>query len=76
MTQQTADACADKGNLLATVNGAVIDEQLFGNAAFIEGGADGLDEGIDVLLEEELAMAQDAAGVVDERNKPRLFALV
>jgi len=29
---------------------------LFGNAAFVEGGADGLDEGVDVLVEEEFAV--------------------
>ena len=38
---------------------------MLGDAAFVEGGADGLHEGVDVFLEEELAVAEDAAGVVD-----------
>jgi len=42
---------------------------LFGDAAFVESGADGLDEGVDVFLEEELAVAQDSAGVVEEGDE-------
>ena len=74
VAQDAADAGADQGDLLAAVDRAVIDQQLFGDAAFVEGGADGLDEGIDVFLEEELAVAEDAAGVVDEGDEPGLFA--
>ena len=74
MAEQAADAGADEGDFLATVDRAVVDEELLGNAAFVEGGADGLDQGIDVLLEEELAVAEDAAGVVEEGDQLGLFA--
>ncbi len=74
VSQDAADAGADQGDLLAAVDGAVVDEQLFGDAAFVEGGADGLHQGVDVFLEEELAVAQDAAGVVEKGDELRLFA--
>jgi hypothetical protein len=39
-----------------------------------EGGADGLHERVDVFVEEEFAVAKDAAGVVDEGDQLGLFA--
>ena len=74
VAQEAADAGADEGDFLGAVDGAVVDEQLLGDAAFVEGGADGLDERVDVFLEEELAVAEDAAGVVDEGDELGLFA--
>ncbi len=74
VTQDAADAGADEGDLLGAVDGAVVDEQLFGYAAFVEGGAEGLNEGVDVFVEEEFAVAEDAAGVVDEGDELGLFA--
>ena len=74
VAQDAADAGADEGDLLGAVDGAVVDEQLLGDAAFVEGGADGLHEGVDVFLEEELAVAEDAAGVVDEGDELGLLA--
>ena len=74
MTEDAADAGADEGDFLGAVDRAVIDEELFGNAAFVEGGAEGLHQRVDVLLEEELAVAEDAAGVVDEGDEPGLLA--
>ena len=74
VAQDAADAGADEGDLLGAVDGAVVDEQLFGDAAFVEGGADGVDEGVDVFVEEELAVAEDAAGVVDEGDELGLLA--
>ena len=74
MAQDAADAGADEGDLLGAIDRAVVDEELFGDAAFVEGGADGLDEGVDVFLEEEFAVAEDAAGVVDEGDELGLFA--
>jgi hypothetical protein len=53
VAQQAADAGADEGDLLRAVDRAVVDEQLLGDAAFVEGGADGLHESVDVFLEEE-----------------------
>jgi hypothetical protein len=74
VTQDAADAGANESDLLAAVDRAVVDEQLLGDAAFVEGGANGLDHRIDVFLEEELAVAEDAAGVVDKGDQPCLFA--
>src|SRR5690606_7765792 len=74
MAQEATDAGAEEGDFLAAVDGAVVDEELFGDAAFVEGGAEGLDEGIDVFLEEELAVAEDAAGVVEEGDELGLLA--
>ncbi len=72
--QNAADAGADEGDFLGAVDRAVVDEQLFGDAAFVEGGADGLHEGVDVFLEEEFAVAKDAAGIVDEGDQLGLLA--
>ena len=47
---------------------------MLGDAAFVERGADGVDEGVDVFLEEELAVAEDSAGIVDKSDEPGLFA--
>ena len=44
MPEDAADAGANEGDLLRAVDGAVVDEQLLGDAAFVEGSADGLDE--------------------------------
>ena len=74
VAQDAADAGADEGDFLGAVDGAVVDEQLLGDAAFVEGGADGLDERIDVFLEEELAVTEDAAGIVDEGDELGLLA--
>ena len=45
VAEDAADAGADEGDLLGAVDRAVIDEELFGDAAFVEGGADGLARG-------------------------------
>ena len=74
MPKDAADASADERDLLAAITRAVVDEELFGDAAFVEGGADGLHEGVDVFLEEEFAVAEDSAGVVDEGDQLGLFA--
>ena len=74
VAENAADAGADERDLLTAVDGAVVDQQLLGDAAFVEGGADGLDHGVDVFLEEELAVAEDAAGVVDEGDELGLLA--
>ena len=74
VAEDAADAGADEGDFLGAVDGAVIDEELLGDAAFVEGGADGLHEGVDVFLEEEFAVAEDAAGVVDEGDELGLLA--
>ena len=67
--QQAADAGADQGDLLGAVDGPVVDEPLFGHAALVEGRAEGLHHRIDVLLEEEFAVAEDPAGVVGEDDE-------
>ena len=72
--EDTADAGADEGDLLAAVDRAVVVEQLLGHAAFVEGGADGLDQGVDVFFAEELAVAENAAGAIDEGDDLGLLA--
>ncbi len=74
MTQDAADAGTDEGDFRRAVDGAVVDQQLFGDAAFVEGGTDGLDQGVDVFLEEELAVTEDAAGVIEKGDELGLFA--
>src|ERR1019366_657785 len=74
MPEDAADAGADEGDFLRAVDRAIVDEQLLGDAAFVEGGADGLHERVDVFLEEKLAVAEDPAGVVDKGDQLGLFA--
>jgi hypothetical protein len=74
MAQDAADAGADQGDFLGAVDRAVVDQQLLGDAAFVKSGADGLDQGVDVFLEEELAVAENPAGIVDEGDEPGLLA--
>ena len=74
VAQEAADAAQMRVISWSAVDGAVVDEELLGDAAFVEGGANRPDQGVDVLLEEELAVAEDAAGVVDEGDELGLFA--
>ena len=70
--EQAADPGADLDDFLGGVDGAVIHVQASWNPAFVEGGAEGFDEGIDVFGREELAVATDAAGVIDESDEAGL----
>src|SRR5262249_22647755 len=74
MAQNAADAGADQSDLLATVDGAIVDQELLGDAAFVEGGAEGLHQRGDGFFEEELAGAEDPAGVRDQSDQAGLFA--
>jgi hypothetical protein len=69
VAEQTADAGADLGYLLAGVDGTVVDVEGLGDAALVERGAQGGDEGVGVLGDEELAVAADTTGVVDEGDE-------
>src|SRR6185312_840977 len=40
----------------------------------VEGGAEGLHQSVDVLFEEEFAVAEDAAGIVEEGDQSRALA--
>lgn len=73
MPQDAANAGTDECDFLGTIDGTIIDEKLFGDAAFVEGGAECLNECINIFLEEELAVAEDAAGIVDEGDEFGLF---
>ena len=55
------------------IDRAVVDQELFGQTAFVEGGANRTDQGVDVFFEEELAVTEYSAGVVDECDQPSLF---
>ena len=70
--EQAADAGADLDDFLGGVDGAVIDVEAGGHPAFVEGGAQGLNEGIDILGREELAVTTDPAGVIEEGNETGL----
>ncbi len=74
MSQDAANTGTDESDFLGAIDRAVVDEELFGDAAFVEGGAEGLHEGVGVFLEEEFAVAEDAAGVVDEGDEFGLLA--
>src|SRR6266540_4813908 len=69
VAEQAPDARADLRDLLASVDGAVVDVEGVRNAAFVERRAQGGDERVGVLREEKLTVAADAAGVVDEGDE-------
>ena len=72
VAENAADASADEGEFLAGVDGSIIDVKLLRDAALVKSGPDGLDHGVDILFEEEFAVAEHAAGVVNERDQPCL----
>ena len=63
---------ADLDDFLGRVDGPVVDVERLGDSPFIERGAKSLDESINILSKEELAVATDAAGVIDEGNEANL----
>jgi hypothetical protein len=69
MTKDATDAGTDERDLLRRVDRSVVDEQLLGNAPLVEGGAERLDQRIDVFFEEELAMTENSAGIIDEGDQ-------
>jgi len=70
--EQTADAGGDLNDFLGAVDGAVVNVERLGHAAFVEGGTDGFDERVDVFGGKELAMAAEAAGVIDKSDEAGL----
>src|SRR5208282_4085532 len=70
--KQAADAGADLDDFLGGVDGAVIDVEAGGHPAFVEGGAQGLNQGSDILSREKLAVTADPAGVIEEGNETGL----
>ncbi len=72
VTKQAADTGADLDDFLGAIDGPVVHVKGHRDAAFVEGGAEGLDEGIDIFGEEELAVATDAAGIVQESDEARV----
>ena len=69
MAQDDAEAGADLVDLLAGVNGAVVDVQGLRDAAFVEGAFERRDQVVRVLREEELAVGHHPAGIVDEGDQ-------
>jgi hypothetical protein len=59
-------------DFLGGVNGTVVQVKALGDAAFVEGGAKGFNEGVHVFGEEELAVAANAAGIVDKGDETGL----
>jgi hypothetical protein len=74
VSQQATDASADERDLLRAIDRTGIDEELFGHAAFVEGRTAGFHQGVNVLVEEEFAVAEHPAGVVEEGNELGRFA--
>jgi hypothetical protein len=72
VAQNAADACANEGDFLAGVDGAVVDVELVRDAAFVESCAYGGDHGVDSFRKKELAVAADAAGVVEKCDEAAL----
>src|SRR5260370_31680842 len=72
MGQEAADAGADLDDFLGGVNGSVIDVQTRRNTALVESGAQGFDEGMDILVREELAVAADARSIIGKSEEARL----
>ena len=58
MREQCADARTDVADLKGGVVGAVVDVELFGNAAFVDGCLKGGDQIGDVVGKEELTVAE------------------
>ena len=72
VVQQAADAGADLEDFLGGVNGAVVHIERVRHAAFVKGGAERFDERVHVFGREELAVATDARGIVQEGDEPGL----
>jgi len=60
VVEQAADAGADLDDLLGGVDGTIVHVERMGDAAFVVGGANGLNERVHVFRREELAVATNA----------------
>ena len=69
VAEDAADSGADEGDFLGGIDGAIVHIQTFGHASLVEGRPQSLDKGVDVFLEKELSVAQDARGIVNECNE-------
>ena len=78
MAEQAAEARADLCDLHRSVDAAIVDVHAVGDAAFVKRTTQRLDECVGVFCEKELAVAADAAGIVDEGDESglRAFAAV
>ena len=75
MTKNAADTGANQRDLPTAVDRAVVDQQLLGNAPFVEREANRADHRVGVFVQEELAVAKHATGVVDEGDQLDLSPL-
>src|ERR1043166_9769144 len=69
MLFRSADPSADLDDFLGGVDRSIIDVQTRRNTAFIESRAQRLDESIDVLGREELAVTADARSIVEKGDQ-------
>ena len=72
MGQEAADPGTDLDDFFGGVNGSVIDVEAGRHTALVESSPQGLDEGIDILGREELAVATDPRSVIEEGNESGL----
>jgi hypothetical protein len=70
--EQATDPGADLDDFLGAIDGAVVDVKGLRKAAFVEGGAESFDKGIDVFSQKELAVAADAGSVIEESDEASL----
>ncbi len=69
VTQDGADALTDLGHLKRRVVAAIVDIQTLAKATLVKGGLEGLEQRFGIVTQEELAVAYDAAGVIQERDE-------
>ena len=69
VAEEASDPGRDEGDFAGAVDRTVVDQQLLRHAAFVKGTAEGLNEGVGILLEEELAVAKDTARIVEEGDE-------
>ena len=69
MAQDGANALADLNHLERRIVAAVVHIKALTETPFVECGLEGLEQGLRVITEKELAVADDAAGVVEKYDK-------
>lgn len=72
MTEHTAETPADLAELFGRVDRAVVDIEALGNAPLVECVLECREQRVCILGREELAVAADPTGVINERDELRL----
>ena len=75
MVEQTSHSRTDLEDFLGSVDGAVVDIERSGHPPFVKGGLERHDQGVDVLVEEELPVSAEPASIVNESDESGLIGL-